>query len=386
MNEIYDIIIIGGGASGLFCASQLNKEFKIAILEKDIRIGKKILATGNGRCNLTNKTLSSLQYNQNIDVFLKTFNNFDTLKYFNDMGLMTYCDEEGRVYPISNTANSVLDIIRLNIGQNVDIFTEIEILNISKNKIFNINLKNGKTLFTKQIIYACGGNSTDLIKNLHNDINSFNKSLVSLQTNNNKHLNNIRVHNVKATLKIGDNTFYELGEILFKDNAISGIMIFNLSSYMARIKNYCHKIYLDLLPDIAFNNLIEILERRKNNKIFVGENFLIGIFHSALSKNIMEKVNFDTKNTQKIAFLIKNYEIITKNALNNNQVFNGGIKLESLSTNLESKETSNLFFIGECVDVDGLCGGYNLQWAWTSAFVVAKFLNENLSCNLVGEK
>ena len=386
MNEIYDIIIIGGGASGLFCATNLNKNYKIAILEKDNRIGKKILATGNGRCNLTNETLSSIQYNQNIDSFLKIFNNFDVIKYFNDIGLMTYSDEEGRVYPISNTSNSVLDILRLNLGQNVKLFTNIEINNINKKQLFEIKLCNGPTLFSNKIIYACGGNSLNEIKSLHNDINPFNKSLVSLQTNNNKHLNNIRVHNVKASLKIKNNTYTETGEILFKDNAISGIMIFNLSSYMARMNNYSHYIYLDLLPNISFDNLIKELEKRKNNKLFVGENFLIGIFHSALSKNIMEKVNFDAKNTEKIAFLIKNYEIITKSPLDNNQVYSGGIKLQSLSNNLESKQTSQLFFIGECVDVDGLCGGYNLQWAWTSAFVVSKFLNDNLNNNIVGEK
>ncbi len=375
MDKTFDIVIIGGGASGLFCANLLSPAYKIALIEKNDRVGKKILATGNGRCNLTNTDLSSNFYNQNIDKFFEVFNNFNTIDYFKSIGLLTYCDKEGRVYPISNYANSVLDILRLNIQDNVTIFDNTFVTKIQKSNNFIIKTNSNENIMCKYIIYACGGNSCNEIVNLHKKIKPYKKSLVSLETDENVFLNNIRVNNVKATININDKIYTETGEILFKDNAVSGIMIFNLSSHMARVNNYKQTIILDLLPNIDKQQLITILQNRQNQKYFNADNFLIGIFHSALSKNIMKKVNFDTKNVEKIANIIKNYEICTHKPLNNEQVYSGGIILDSLTDKLESKQTPDLFFAGECVDVDGVCGGYNLQWAWTSAYVVANYIN-----------
>lgn len=375
MDKTFDIVIIGGGASGLFCANLLSPAYKIALIEKNDRVGKKILATGNGRCNLTNTDLSSNFYNQNIDKFFEVFNNFNTIDYFKSIGLLTYCDKEGRVYPISNYANSVLDILRLNIQDNVTIFDNTFVTKIQKSNNFIIKTNNNENIMCEYIIYACGGNSCNEIVNLHKKIEPYKKSLVSLETDENVFLNNIRVNNVKATININDKIYTETGEILFKDNAVSGIMVFNLSSHMARVNNYKQTIILDLLPNIDKQHLITILQNRQNQKYFNADNFLIGIFHSALSKNIMKKVNFDTKNIEKIANIIKNYEICTHKPLNNEQVYSGGIILDSLTDKLESKQTPDLFFAGECVDVDGVCGGYNLQWAWTSAYVVANYIN-----------
>ena len=376
MNK-YDIIIVGAGASGLYCANLLSKKYKIALIEKDNKIGKKILATGNGRCNLSNLNINSHFYNNNIDKYMKIHSVNETLKVFEKLGLKTYSDNEGRIYPLSNSANSVLDILRLNIGNYVDIYLESTISNIYKEEQFIITLHSNEKLSTKYLIYACGGNSLQETQELHSSIKPFQKSLVSLQTDTNKYLNGVRVDNVCAKLNIDNKTYCEYGEILFKENAISGILIFNLSAYMARIGNYKQKIVIDFLPNFSEIELKKILEQRqKNNNKLTDSNLLTGIFHPALCRNLLEKANFDTKNCKKMAKIIKNYDIFTKNVLNNNQVYSGGIKLESLTNNLESTQTTDLFFMGECVDVDGLCGGYNLQWAWTSGYIVAKYLNE----------
>ena len=378
MKKIYDVVIVGGGASGLLCASALSKKFKIAILEKDTKIGKKILATGNGRCNLTNTNMSSKYYNQNIDTYLNKFNSLNTIKYFNKLGLLTYADNEGRVYPTSNSATSVLDILRFSLSDNVSIFCEKNIQNITKNDIFELKTDKNEVFYAKKIVYTCGGNSLHEIENLHKDLIPFKKSLVSLRTDYNKFLNNIRVSDIKATLKLNNQEVVERGEILFKDNAISGIMIFNLSSYMARINNYEQNIVLDFLPDITEDKLYTILTDRQGIQYLTKENCLTGIFHSALCKNIIDKINNDTQNINKLVRFIKHYNIKTYAPLDNNQVFSGGVSLHSLKNSLESIYNEGLYFAGECIDVDGICGGYNLQWAWTSAYIVANDINNNL--------
>ena len=374
----YDIIIIGGGASGLYCANLLSKKYKIAIIEKENRVGKKILATGNGRCNLSNSKLDSAYYNTNIDSYLKKFDYKKTIDTFNKLGLLTYEDTENRVYPISNSANSVLDVLRLNLTKDIDIYLNSVASKIIKKNKFIIELNEGTTITSSYLIFAVGGNSINL-NNLHNKIVKHKKSLVGLNTNVNKYLNGVRVPNVKATLKIGEKNYIENGEILFKENAISGIIIFNLSAHMARIDNYQQKITVDFLPNINISELETLLYKRNiDNKNLQNENILTGIFHPSLCKNLLEKMDFDAKNTKILAFLIKNYDILTKSALDNNQVISGGIELNSLDDNLQSKQTKNLFFTGECIDVDGVCGGFNLQWAWTSAGIVAGYLNSLL--------
>ena len=371
----YDVVIVGGGAGGLFCATALNQNLKVAIIEKEDRVGKKILATGNGRCNLTNLNVRNEFYNCNVEKYFEKFNNFDTLKYFEKLGLLTFADDAGRVYPISNTANSVLDVLRFNIqaNKNIEIFLQTIISDIKKDKdYYKITLSNNQTISTKNIIIATGGNSNNFF---NEKFIPYKKSLCSLKTTHqNKGLNGVRVDNVCATLNIGKQTIKEYGEILFKENAVSGIMIFNLSSYMARINNYEQTIVLDFLPNINEDDLVKILDERQN-KILNNENILTGILHNALARNILEKCDFDTKNSKKIAKNIKNYEIFTKSPLDNNQVHSGGIDLDDLTNHLKSKKNNNIFYIGEVLNVDGLCGGYNLQWAWTSAKIVADYIN-----------
>lgn len=378
--EIFDISIIGAGASGLFCANNLDNKFKVALIEKEPRVGKKILATGNGKCNLTNINMSSNFFNQNVDNFLKKFNAEQTLKSFHDLGLLAYADEEKRVYPVSNSANSVLDVLRLPLehNDNVELFLESKVESINKEKdYYKLVLQNGEKIYSKKIVLATGNYDEKILKSLDEKIIPFKKSLCALKTKTpNKGLNGIRVDNVCAKLEIENNFFVEFGEILFKDNSISGILIFNLSAYMARVGNYNQKIVLDLLPTINNDEIEEMLNNRK--KYLNNEHFLTGIFHSALAKNILEKCNFDTKNIKNIVNIIKNYEIYTTEPMDNNQVLSGGVDLLSLDDNLQSRKLDNIFYIGECVDVDGICGGYNLQWAWTSAKIVAEFLNKGV--------
>lgn len=368
--ENFDVVIVGGGASSLVCANLLKDFCSVAIIERNDRIGKKILVTGNGRCNLSNINLNDSFYNVDISPFLEKFGFDKTMYFYGELGLLTHMDEQGRVYPFSNTANSVLDVLRYGIENKCKIFTSCEVTEIcNENSTFKI-ITEGNCFCANYCIVSTGGNtSINLFKKIHPQYNKCVPSLCGLKTTTNKGLNGVRVDNVVA--KIEGTDIEQEGEILFKENAISGILIFNLSSFLARTRNFNSVISIDFMPKISQDELVEILSKRKF------DNILMGIFHSALAKNIMEKANCQHKNLTKtdivnIAKIIKNYKIITFAPMDNNQIYSGGVPLSSVDENLMSKTTQNLFFTGECLDVDGVCGGYNLQWATTSAMAVAE--------------
>lgn len=390
MNIKKDVVIIGGGASALVCACFCDTKSSVAIIEKADKIGKKILATGNGRCNLTNLNLDSKYYNtKEVEKFFNRFDNNQAIAFFKSLGLETYSDEEGRVYPVSNSANSVLDVLRLKINSlnNVELFCNAIVNRVIKeNNQFKIYTNDGNIFESHKLVLALGSNEKiEFLKNLGLEFNPFKRSLVSLKTaSKNKGLEGVRVSNIKATLDISGKEYSEFGEILFKNDSVSGIVVFDLSAYMARQNNYNGKIHLDLMPKITTDELIKILKDRKTilkcNQI---EDFLTGIFHKAINNSLLEKSNLDLKKDVsnltdkdliKLANIIKKYEIIITGCCENNQVFSGGVKLDCLDINLCSKNTKNLYCIGEFVDIDAICGGYNLQWAWTSG----KIVGENL--------
>lgn len=379
------VCIIGGGASALMCACFVSDNIDVTIIEQNEKIGKKILATGNGRCNLSNRYMNKCSYNCDISKYLTQFNNIDTLKFFNKIGLETYEDEQGRVYPLSNSANSVLEVLKNHISQkpNVHIVTCSTFTNLSVwNGGFNVFYENSQHFFDKVVVAS--GNKTDLsiYKNLGVEVIDFLPSLCALKTEKNKVLAGHRFSDVKVTCKRAN--FQECGEVLFREDGISGIVIFNLSSYLARINNYCVDIVIDFLPNITIEKLIEKLKnRQKLLKKYKIDDFLTGFLDKSLNFEILKQVKLDLNKSvngltihqiEMLAHLIKNYKISTCGYLNNNQVCTNGVLLECLDDNLQSKKVKGLYFAGEVINVDGVCGGYNLQWAWTSGKIVGESL------------
>lgn len=379
----YDILVLGGGASGSICAIQvksLNKNKNIAIIDNQNRIAKKLLVTGNGRCNITFENMINKAYNQSIDTFLNKFSNLDLINYFKNLGLVCFC-EEGRYYPLSNSAKSVVEVVENAMNNlKIPIFLEHEILNISKiGEKFKV-VTSKETFVCNTLVYALG-KSDKLLENFNLKNRRSFPSLVALKTQENlRNLQNIKVSNVKVTAYLNNGeSDSEYGEVLFKEHGISGVCIFNLSALFARNQVKNGFISIDLMPNHCKQSLEKLLLERKDNLSVTINHFLDGIMVRPLNYYLLNKFKLQEEmpcatlsksDISNMANTIKNLKFEVTDFYQNNQVFSGGIGLDNLDKNLQCKKYPNLYVIGESVDVDGKCGGFNLQWAWTSGFIV----------------
>ncbi|MBA4509667.1 NAD(P)/FAD-dependent oxidoreductase [Clostridium sporogenes] len=402
----HEIIILGGGASGIV-ASIISKDMgsDVAILESNDRIGKKILTTGNGRCNITNENISNCKYYSNNNNFYKfilsQFTLEDTKNFFNSLGLPLITLNEGKIYPMSLQASSVLDILRLAIeDRQIPIYFNNKVKNIKKsNKEFVITTEN-EIFQCKKLILASGGMSAPntgsdgsgfkLAKNLGHNIIDPVPGLVQLKLDFPylKSLSGIKFDgNVKLPL---DNKILreEFGEILFTDYGISGPPILQLSSLASKLLYNNKKVYLqiDILPNMSKEELINLLENHWGTFYYrtIHDSF-IGIINKKLIptllkycgiKNIhMPCQDISWQEKEKIFNTLKNWTFIITgtNSFKNSQVTCGGVDTSQVSNkSLESLKVKNLYFCGEILDVNGDCGGFNLQWAWSSGYIAGK--------------
>ena len=381
--EKYEVIIIGAGASGMMCA--LNTAKQTLLIEASDRVGKKILATGNGKCNITNDVIETKFYNTPlVEQYFQQFDQQKTLKYFEQLGVFTYADEAGRRYPLSNSAHTVLDIMMkaLSLKRNVRTVVNAKPVNVAKTKDGFQVTTNDKTYTCSQLVIATGGNSgTQYLTQLGVKFVGFQPSLMGLKTTKNKGLAGVRVSDVRVKC----NGFTEVGEVLFKEDGISGIVIFNLSAFLARNQIRSGQIMVDLLANLESNQLLAMLESSvRHNPHYLLVDILEGFLHKSLAKNLLEKLALEKKLAQdctkndlaKIVTLIKNYTVAFTGYADNNQVHTGGVDLKDFDIALQHKQVKGLYCVGEVVNVDGVCGGYNLQWAWTSGKIVGESLSK----------
>lgn len=382
----FDVVIVGGGASGCFCALNIDNNKKVAIIDCGNMLAKKLMVTGNGRCNLTNANCNSNFYNQNLDKYFERFNSKQTIEYFENLGLSVYSDEENRIYPLSNSAKSVVEIINYHINKkhNISCFCEECVTQIKKQgDDFLIETDKSQYLASKVVI-ATTPKGPKLIQNFDIKTNPVFPSLVSVKTKEkNRRLDGIRVSNVLINCVTKNNKHCsEFGELLFKENGLSGICIFNISCYFSREKSFNGKIFINLLPSYSFEQIKDII--KKNCHIFEKtEQVLCGILHKEIANEILYRSNIPLQKRSSdlvedeielLANLISKLEYNIVDCFSNQQVYSGGVCMRQLDNNLQAKNVNKLFFCGEVCDVDGLCGGYNLQWAWTSGYIVAKSL------------
>ena len=381
----FDVVIVGGGASGCFAALNCPQK-SVAIIEKDDRLAKKLLVTGNGRCNITNLNCSSEFYNQNIDRFLSQFSCQDAISFFDDLGLKTYADDQNRVYPVSNSAKSVVQVLNFWLNKRkIQSFCNQQVLALTKNNGGYVVKTQTDEFFANKVVVATGTEFLDTLNAFNLQKSKTMPSLVSLATKQkNKRLDGVKVSNCLVTCLCNGKTASEYGEVLFRENGLSGICVFNLSCVFARQKSFLGKVYINLLPNYTLEKLTAILNRNKTLFDDV-QTMLCGLLHKEVANEVAYRSNLDAvvkckdlsnKNISDLANNIHKLEFDVNGSFSNNQVTNGGIKIDCLTSCLESKQNENLFFCGEICDVDGNCGGYNLQWAWTSGYVVAKGLGQ----------
>lgn len=400
----YDLIVVGGCSAGIVAAinaKRLYPKKSVAVIEKLPRIGKKLLATGNGKCNITN--LYALEHDyvgKGFALYAQNRYNPETVVgFFEGLGLICYSDSCGRVYPESNMAASVVDALRFELERlGVDVICDTPVTDIKKNgSDFVVN----DEYRSKKIILAVGGKSSPsqgsdgsgypLAKKFGHGVTDLVPALVPLcgSPEITRPMKGMRVRDVVLRLK-GDKILAQTqGEILFTDYGLSGIAAMELAAkaqkYINTVKRNPFTI-IDFMPKMAFNEIVEYLQNLCKIKGFCTmDNFLTGFLPKAvgiaickasgLYKSDKKIGELDIKEIKLIAEKIKNFpvEISGTKGFANAQVTSGGIKTDEIDPEtMQSKKCRGLYFAGEIIDVDGGCGGFNLQWAWASGMLAGE--------------
>lgn len=403
---MYDVIIIGAGASGLMAAAAAaSKGARVALLEHKDDIGKKILATGNGRCNFTNTDMSVNKFHGSkalIKNGLSQFNYADTIRFFKELGIPAY-DNAGYIYPNSRQAASVVAAFRMELMRlHVDVKTGINITDIKPaDDRTGYCIQTDKGSFkSKRLIIACGltaspklGSDGSLFRQIEALGHHIQKPLPALcgfscDGLNFKKITGVRCDATVASVIDGQMTEQNTGELQLADYGISGIPVFQISSLMSRAldKGQRVEVIIDFLPAFSDDELYGYIKDRSStttdNRSL--NEMLNGLLNNKLLLELIHKsgVSPDKKgrlltddDCKSLTRSIKHTAVSVKKPRGAEfaQVCAGGIYTKEIDVcTLESKIHPGLYFCGELLDVDGICGGYNLQWAWTSGYIAGE--------------
>lgn len=389
------LAIVGAGAAGMAAAiaAAENPDVQVMLLERQSRVGRKLQATGNGRCNLSNQKALHGGYHGDQNGFwqyaIDQFPPEKTLAWFRQLGLFTVTEASGRVYPYSDQANSVVDVLRFALERpNIQLITDFEVSRIRKENDKFIISSNDKTLESDKVITACGGlagtklggtmSGYKLLRSFGHKCTKLRPTLVQLKTkwNGVSSLKGVRA-NCHAAIYHDDTLYSESsGEIQFTDFGLSGPVMFEISrdACMGAGNWVCR---LDFLPEISGENLRDELLRRKNTTLTT-DDLLTGILHNRLGRVLTQAAgvrgSFPLRQLmdsqiQEVCKMVKEFCVELKEPLGMDaaQVTAGGIVTEEFDPmTMQSKLVPGLYACGEVLDVDGDCGGYNLQWAWSS--------------------
>ncbi|MBM7549476.1 aminoacetone oxidase family FAD-binding enzyme [Peptoniphilus gorbachii] len=395
-----NIIIIGAGPAGMVAAiNAKNENNNVILIEKNDRVGKKLLATGNGRCNYTNLNLSEDNYSSPsfVKETIDEFSNEDLINYFSLLGLESTTDGN-RVYPITLKANSVLNILIYWLDKKgIDIRSNTEVKEIKKNKNGFDVITNDDKIEADIVIAAFGGKSMpasgsdgksfEILKKLGLKITELKPALtqVKLESKYLKHLSGTKVIGKAKLFKKNKEIDERNGEILFTNYGISGPPILDLSVNISE-DNF---IEVPLINNVDENTVDKLYSRYYMLEDFSIEEYLMGIVDKKFIHYIIDYLNLD-KNTamnmismadfQKIIeILLKSkFKVIGTTGFKNSQVTRGGVDLSEVNNwDYSSKKFENLYIIGEALNIDGDCGGYNLHFAFASGYRLGKMLSEN---------
>lgn len=361
------IAIIGAGASGLFLGSMLNGKHDVTIYEKQNKPGSKILASGAGHANIGNLNIESLMYNDPVfmDKLLELVSEDDILNTFKEYGMLYKSDSAGRIYPYSESSLTVLNTL-LEHNQNNKIIYDTP---IEKIKFENGKYKLNDFNIFYDILVIASGSIANFKKEKSNDIyryiKNFNIPFIDIKPALSGLKTNLKIKTIsgvrsKALVKLYHNNDLidsELGEVIFKDEGISGIAVMNLSNSIKTLDK-TYYLTLDLFPEYSENELATYLKKYGLMKALNPK------LASYIIKNNLNPKCFSIPITDFYGFEFA-------------QVVSGGIALSFIDEYFESKMYKNLFSIGEVLDINGKCGGFNLFFAFASAYVVGKRINKN---------
>lgn len=397
-----EVAVIGGGASGLMAsiASALAGADTI-ILEHMDRVGKKILATGNGKCNYTNEVQGLSCYRGENPAFaVPVFRQFDqkkTVAFFREIGIEPKI-KNGYYYPASEQAASVLDVLRMEAAYTgVKEIVSCEIKAIKRQGDFFLIRTGTGDFRAKSIIFATGlfaspksgsdGSALPYIEHFGHHIIDIVPALVPLQCRQSffKMLAGIRAE-VSIRLYInGAETTRERGELQLTDYGISGIPVFQFSRIAARAlseQRQC-QVKIDFLPFFQQGDMEKIKESISKVAYKTVEEFLSGMAHKKIASLICKQAQIKpdvrvgelpAKKVMSCVEALRKFTVTVKaaNPFENAQVCSGGIPLKEVTDQLESIYCKNIYITGEILDCDGICGGYNLQWAWATGVLAGR--------------
>ena len=387
--------IIGAGASGMAAAiaAAENQNAQIVIFERQARVGRKLQATGNGRCNLTNLHTALEHYHGNRPDFagtaLERYGVEDTLSWFRSLGLLPVSEESGRVYPYSDQANSVVDVLRFALEKpNIRLLTGFEVTKVRHNNPgFTVESAEEK-VFCDRLIVACGGlagtklggsmSGYKILQKLGHRCTKLRPALVQLKSD--WHgcaaLKGVRANCSAQIIHNGNLYTQSRGEVQFTEYGLSGPVIFEIS------RDVCHEkgdwvCQLDLLPDLDQNALFAMLRAKRASNL-QAEDLLTGVLHNRLGRVIVKEAGISLHapirqledwELHRVCEYVHclPIDLTEPMGMDSAQVTAGGIFTADFDEEtMESRLVPGLFACGEVLDIDGDCGGYNLQWAWSS--------------------
>ena len=390
-----DVIIIGGGASGMMAALTAAENGRsVLLLERQSRVGRKLLATGNGRCNLTNYNTSPARYHGEDGGFcayaLRAFDVGSTLQYFASLGLLTVNEDSGRVYPMSNMAGSVLDVLRYGLEHpRIEVRTGQVVTAVKRTaEVFTVRTETDAFTAGKLILAAggCAGSKVGgvmdgyrLAKALGHHRTALYPSLVQLKTDPTypRALKGVKAECGITVLRGSGTVAENRGEVLFTEYGVSGPAIFDISRAVATGGEglVCA---LDFFPDWDLREVLDWLRmRRQTMQAHEASTLLVGSCHTRLGQMLCKAAGFTSQpaadltdsDLERIARQAKHFALpITGTCgFDQAQVTAGGLCTDEFDPEtMESRLVSGLYACGELLDVDGDCGGFNLQWAWAS--------------------
>lgn len=403
----YDVAVVGGGASGMTAAiAAARSGARVALLERGERPGKKLLMTGNGRCNLGNRDLKPADYySDNMAMaasVLERFGTEETIAFFSSLGLMVR-ERRGYLYPFSEQAAMVLDVLRFGLErEGAEVLTQAmarEVLPLAAGhgarREYIVRLDNGRELRAGRVVLACGGQAAPrtgsdgsgykLAQALGHRIVPPVPSLVQLHCGEKycRALAGVRAEAAVRIFESGDLLFEESGEIQLTEYGISGIPVFQLSGgvnqLLARGKEL--RAELDFFPQCegdAYKRLCrDRMERMGRESV---EMFFTGMLHKKIMAVCVRQAGLspqecvagaDRRKLQRVFDLCRHlpFTIVGSHSFDSAQVCRGGVSMREVDEQLQSRRCSGLYMAGELLHVDGRCGGYNLQWAWASGYI-----------------